>query len=69
MSTGCQKDKMRGRQTDRSKDSKTFELTYQNKSCSQCQQYVRKIERQADRQTNGQKDRQIDSQTEIYILG
>ena len=44
----------------------TFQLSYQNKSCSQCQQDVRKIERHADRQTDGQKDRKIDSQTGTY---
>ena len=38
----------------------TFQLSYQNKSCSECKQDVRKIERQGDRQT----DR---SQTELNI--
>ena len=44
MSTGCQKDRQRDRQTDRQKsrnkqterqieDGKTFQLSYQNKSC------------------------------------
>ncbi len=40
MSTGCQKD----RQTDSQTDRKTFQLSYQNKSYSKCQQDVRKIE-------------------------
>ena len=44
MSTGCQKDK----KTDRQKDRKTFQLSYQNKSCSECIHDVRKIERQKD---------------------
>ena len=30
----------------------TFQLIYQNKSCSECQKDVRKIERQTDRQTD-----------------
>ena len=54
MSTACQKDRPTDRQTDR----KTFQLySYQNKSCSECQQHVRKIERQAERQTDRQTDR------------
>ena len=47
-STGCQKDRKTDRQTDRQKDRKTFQLSYQNKSCQECQQDVRKIERQAN---------------------
>ena len=31
-----------------------IQLSYQNKSCSECQQDVRKTERQADRQTKRQ---------------
>ena len=58
MSTGCQKD----RKTDGQKDWKTFQLSYQNKSCSECQQDVRKIERQAERQTDRRTDRQTDRQ-------
>ena len=38
-----------------------FQLTYENKTCSECSQDVRKTEqhakRQTDRQTGGQKDR------------
>ncbi len=53
MSTGCQKDRQRDRQTarqrdrktERQKDRKIFQLTHQNKSCSECQLDVRKIER------------------------
>ena len=37
-----------------------FQLSYQNKSCSECQQDVRKIERQAERQTDRRTDRQTD---------
>ena len=32
-STGCQKDRKTDRPTDRQKDRKTFQLSYQNKSC------------------------------------
>ena len=42
-----------------------FQLSYENKSCSECQQDVRKIERQAERQTDRQTDGQIDRQTEF----
>ena len=57
MSTGCQKDRKTEIQTDRQtdrrtdrlterqiQDRKTFQLSYQNKSCSECQRDVRKIE-------------------------
>ena len=56
MSTGCQKDRKIDRNTDRQtdrrtdrlterqiQDRKTFQLSYQNKSCSECQQDVKKI--------------------------
>ena len=70
MSTGCQKDRQRDRQTARQidtqterktdrktkKDRKIFQLTHQNKSCSECQLDVRKIGRQKYRQTDRQKD-------------
>ena len=74
MSTGCQKAKKTGRQTDRQKDrwtdrqkdrqkdKTTFQLSYQNKSCSGCKQDVRKIERQVDRKTDVQTERQIEIQ-------
>ena len=52
MSTGCQKDR------------KAFQLICQKKSCLECQQHVRKIERQADRQTERQTDRKSDRRTE-----
>ncbi len=61
MSTGCQKDRKIDRNTDRQtdglterqiQDRKTFQLSYQNKSCSECQRDVRKIERPTDRQTD-----------------
>ena len=48
-----QNDMPKDRLTDRQiEDKTTFQLSYQNKSCSECQQDVRKTERQADRQTN-----------------
>ena len=66
MSTGCQKDRQRDRQTarqtdrqterqtdrqkNRKKDGKIFQLTDQNKRCSECQLDVRKLKRQAGRQ-------------------
>ena len=51
MSTGCQKDRQRDQQTarqkdrqkNRKKDRKIFQLTHQ-KSCSECQLDVRKME-------------------------
>ena len=54
------KDRRTDRQTDRQterqiEDKTTFQLSYQNKSCSECQQDVRKIERQAERQTDTDK--------------
>ena len=45
-------------------DKTTFQLSYQNKSCSECQQDVRKIERQADRQTDRRTDGQTDRKTD-----
>ena len=53
------------RQTDGQKDRKIFQLSYQNKSCSECQQDVKKsvsqtgkyTVRQADRVTGRQNDR------------
>ena len=70
MSTGCQKDRQRDRQTarqtdrqkdrqkNRKKDGKIFQLTHQNKRCSECQLDVRKIvERQKYRQTDRCTDR------------
>ena len=66
MSTGCQKDRQRDRQTarqtdrqkNRKKDGKIFQLTHQNKRCSECQLDVRKtrVERQKYRQTDGLTD-------------
>ena len=65
MSTGCQKDRQRDRQTarqtdrqkdrqkNRKKEGNIFQLTHQNKRCSECQLDVRKIvERQKYRQTD-----------------
>ena len=47
--TARQTDRKTDRRTDRLterqiQDRKTFQLSYQNKSCSECQQDVRKIE-------------------------
>ena len=58
-----QADRQTDRQTD--KDKRTFQLSYQNKSCSECQQDVIKIERQADRQTDRSTDRQIERQKDF----
>ena len=44
---------------------KLFSALHQNKSCSECQQDVRKIERQADRQMDRWTDRQKDRQEDI----
>ena len=51
------KDRLTDRQTDRQterqiEDKTTFQLSYQNKNCSECQQDVRKIERHSERQTD-----------------
>ena len=40
-----------------------FRLTYENKTCSECQQDVRKPERHAKRQTASQTERQIEDKT------
>ena len=57
MSTGCQKDRKTETQADRQtgrlterqiEDKTTFQLSYHNKSCSECQQDVRKTERHGD---------------------
>ena len=55
------KDRLTDRQIE---DKTTFQLSYQNKSCSECQQDVRKIERQADRQTDRRTDGQTDRKTD-----
>ena len=65
MSTGCQKDRNIEGQTDKQtdglterqiQDRKTFQLSYQIKSCSECQRDFRKIEIQKDRPTDNQTD-------------
>ena len=45
MLTGCQKNRKTGRQTDKT----TFQLSYQNKICSECQQDVKKSVKQTGR--------------------
>ena len=42
-----------------------LKLSYQNKSCSECQQDVRNIERQTHRQADRQTDRQIERQNDF----
>ena len=44
MSTGCQKDRLTDSQADRQKDKTTNQLSYQNKSWSECQQDVRETD-------------------------
>ena len=52
-----QLDRQKDRQKNRKKDGKIFQLTHQNKRCSECQLDVRKIvERQKYRQTDGLTD-------------
>ena len=68
MLTGCQKDmpkdRLTDRQTDRQtekqiEDKTTFQLSYQNKSCSECQEDARNTEGQQDVKRSGRKsDRQ-----------
>ena len=41
----------------------TFQLSYQNKSCSECQQDVSKTERHANRHTDRKTDGQTDRKT------
>ena len=62
MLTGCQKDRTTCQKTDRQiEDKTTFQLSYQNKSCSECQQDVKKSARQTGRYTVT--ERQNDSMT------
>ena len=64
MSTGCQKDRKTGGQTDRRTDrhtdrktNETFQLSYQNKSFSECQQDVKASVRQEGRYTERRANR------------
>ena len=60
-----QNDMPKDRQTDRQiEDKTTFQLSYQNKSCSECQHDASKLERHADRQSDRQTDRQTERQIE-----
>ena len=54
------KDRVTDRKTDRKKEIKTFQLSCLNKSCPECQQDVRKIKGQADRQKDRWTDKQKD---------
>ena len=56
------KDRLTDRQIE---DKTTFQLSYQNKSCSECQQDVRKIERQTDKNMNH--DRQLKSRPALVL--
>ena len=64
MLMGCQKDRNIEGQSDKTdglterqiQDRKTFQLSYQIKSCSECQRDFRKIEIQKDRPTDSQTD-------------
>ena len=52
----------------------TFQLSYKNKTCSECQHDVRKTEKHAERQTDRQTDRQMDRKTDrkterLFSLG
>ena len=72
MSTGCQKDRKTD-QTDRHpdrqiEDRKTFQLSYQNKRCSECQQDVKKSVRQIGRYTVRQADRVTDRQNDSMTV-
>ena len=79
MSTGCQKDRKSGgqtsgqtdRRTDRQTDRKTetFQLSYQNKSFSECPQNVEASVRQEGRYTERQAGRQRDRITVWQIAG
>ena len=40
-----------------------FQLSYENKTCSECQHDVRKTEKHAERQTDRQTDRKTDRKT------
>ena len=43
------------------------ELSYQNKTCSECQQDVRKTVTQADRQTDRQTERKIEDRKTFQL--
>ena len=44
-----------------------FQLSYQNKTCSECQQDVRKTETQADRHTDRLTERQIEDRKTFQL--
>ena len=60
------KDRLTDRQTDRQTDrrQKIFQLSYQNKSCSECQQDVKKSVRQTGRYAVCKADRVIERQSD-----
>ena len=54
----------RDRQTDGQTDRQIFQLSYQNKSCSECQQDVKKSVRQTGRYAVRQADRVTERQND-----
>ena len=72
-STDRQSDTDRRTDTDRQKDRQiedktTFQLSYQNKSCSECQQDVKKSVRQMGKYTVRQADRVTDRQNDSMTV-
>ena len=62
-------DRQTDRQTERQiEDKTTFQLSYQNKSCSECQQDVKKSVRQIGRYTVRQADRVTDRQNDSMTV-
>ena len=68
MPTDRQKDRWTDRQmTDRQKDRQTFQLSYQNKSFSECQQDVKASVRQEGRYTARQADKVTERQNDSMV--
>ena len=63
-----QNDMPKDRQTDGQIDRQIFQPSYQNKSCSECQQYVKKSVRQTGRYTVRQADRVTERQNESMTV-
>ena len=63
MSTGCQKDRTTCQKTRQKEDKTTFQLSYQNKSCSECKQDVKKSQTDRKIYSDIQTERQNDSMT------
>ena len=73
------KDKQKDRRTERQieecqqdgrkrKDRQTFQLSYQNKSCSECQQDFKQVQN-VNKMSKSQTDRQQDRQSARQIIG